>query len=99
MKRKNIGSTLDSLFDELGERKEVEQMTKAKLAKMGEKAITRGGPDRRMKLCRCHGCGIEAVCMPRFDFYTRGKASKGWLYCYPCLCDASGVSSPKRERN
>jgi hypothetical protein len=99
MKRKNIGSTLDSLFDELGERKEVEQMTKAKLAKMGEKAITRGGPDRRMKLCRCHGCGIEAVCMPRFDFYTRGKSKKGPLYCYPCLCDASGVSSPKRERN
>ena len=31
MKKKNIGSTLDSLFDELGEREDVELLTQKKL--------------------------------------------------------------------
>lgn len=98
MKRKNIGSTLDSLFEELGERKKVEQMTKANV-EQSDKPITRGGPDRRGKPCRCHGCGIEVVCTAVFDFYTRGKSSKGWLYCYGCLCDAAGASSARKDMN
>lgn len=42
MKSKNIGSTLDSLFDELGEREEVELLTQKKLlSEKIEKAMIR----------------------------------------------------------
>jgi hypothetical protein len=84
-----IGSTLQSFFEAMGEWDEVQRMTEAKLAKT-DKPLTRGGPDRRGKVCRCHGCGIETVCTPTFDFYTRGRASRGFLYCFPCLCEVEG---------
>ena len=42
MKNKHVGSTLDSLFDELGEREEVELLTQKKLlAAKIERAMTR----------------------------------------------------------
>jgi hypothetical protein len=42
MKKKYIGSTLDSLFDELGEREEVELLTQKKLlAAKIERAMAR----------------------------------------------------------
>ncbi|HEV8244778.1 MAG TPA: hypothetical protein VGP93_03385, partial [Polyangiaceae bacterium] len=42
MKKKHIGSTLDSLFEELGEREEVELLTQKKLlAAKIERAMTR----------------------------------------------------------
>jgi hypothetical protein len=42
MKKKHIGSTLDSLFDELGEREEVELLTqKKRLAAKIERAMVR----------------------------------------------------------
>ena len=41
MKKKHIGSTLDSLFEELGEREEVELLTQKLLAAKIERAMSR----------------------------------------------------------
>jgi len=48
MKKKNIGSTLDSLFDELGELEDVELLTQKKLlAEKIERAMAKRRPFAR----------------------------------------------------
>ena len=44
---------------------------------------------RGYKWCRCHQCGVEAVCTPRFDFYGDCKVGSP-LRCEACLCGVSG---------
>jgi len=58
MKKKHVGSTLDSLFDELGEREQVELLTQKKLlaAKieraMARRNMTQTGLARAMRTSR-----------------------------------------------
>jgi antitoxin HicB len=58
MKKKHVGSTLDSLFDELGEREQVELLTQKKLlaAKieraMARRKMTQTGLARAMRTSR-----------------------------------------------
>ena len=47
--------------------------------------ITHGGSDARYKLCRCSVCGLEAVCEPLCDFYTRPDDPTGPLFCEVCI--------------
>lgn len=47
--------------------------------------ITHGGTDARYKLCRCSVCGLEAICEPMCDFYTRPGDPSGPLFCEVCI--------------
>jgi hypothetical protein len=44
--------------------------------------VTHDDQPRKMRRCRCHGCGREDVCTPRTDF--KPKVSGGELYCGRC---------------
>lgn len=50
--------------------------------------ITHGGFDRSYKVCKCGGCGTEALCTPSHDFYTLTEQPDGLLYCFHCLIRA-----------
>ena len=49
------------------------------------RTITHGGTDARYKLCRCSVCGLEAICEPMCDFYTRTGDPSGPLFCEVCI--------------
>lgn len=49
------------------------------------KPITRGGVERRYKMCVCSRCGIVAVCRPNFDFYAGpNEEDQNLLRCERC---------------
>jgi hypothetical protein len=56
-------------------------------------AELRGGPilthdtesRRSFRMCRCNKCGLEAICTPENDFYTRAGDSTKALYCETCV--------------
>jgi hypothetical protein len=55
---------------------------------VSEAPITHGSGrarDRRYRLCKCNGCGIERLCTPTTDFYTKGDDKTGPLYCEACV--------------
>lgn len=53
------------------------------------------GVDRSGKLCRCNGCGLEALCLPEQDFYTVGPRPFDGkpLLCVECFAIAIGIPS------
>ncbi len=58
-----------------------------------EEILTRGGPDRGGRFCRCHKCGAVERCTPSTDFYVRDRVDgpEGPLYCQRCIFVVSGV--------
>lgn len=59
--------------------------------------ITHDGPDRCWKICKCAGCGMEAVCTPSLDFYTLPDDPTKLLYCERCIM--TGKDLKKIESN
>jgi len=79
MKKKHIGSTLDSLFDELGEREDVELLTQKKLLAtkieraMARRNMTRAELARTMRTSRTV---IHRLLDPRDTSVTLATLSK-----------------------
>ncbi len=50
-----------------------------------ERVLTHSWPgqDRRRRLCRCHVCGTQRLCLPHFDFYAVEEHAP--LLCHDCF--------------
>lgn len=62
------------------------------------RTITHGGTDARYKLCRCSVCGLEAICEPMCDFYTRTGDPSGPLFCEVCILKPNAEAHGRRSR-